>query len=267
MNDVCKDLQEKHLKILSRNGAFQFTETFFPYTSGEIGPYYVQSAVVLKNGEDYRSSIADMGKLVREVGYNPEVISGGESRDWIFSFPIAADMGLPHMMIYKDGKIIGPDVKNKKVVHIADLSNEGSSPRDLWIPGIKDAGGQIVDIFFYVDRLEDGVRVMGEIGLNSHTMVPLDENAWDHLLNEGVIDEQVYSSLRKRMENKNNWAKEMLQSDAGLDQLEKLLRYTEKKNRAKGEKILTVGYPEIKEEVLTRLFNRHTHMKNFVGDL
>ena len=50
------------------------------------------------------------------------VISGGESRDWDFSNPVAARMSLPHCKIYKDGKMLGAEVFRRPVVHIADLN-------------------------------------------------------------------------------------------------------------------------------------------------
>ena len=167
-DEVDRELQQKHLEILVRNKGFQFTGTFFPYTSGEIGPHYVQSAVALKNGKDYGEAIKDMRiaiELKTSRGIDMEVISGGESRDWCFSFPIATQMGKPHAMIYKNGKYIGPNLQNQRVVHVADLSNEGSSPRDLWIPVIRERGGKIEQIFFYVDRMEQGPIVMKELGL------------------------------------------------------------------------------------------------------
>ena len=74
-------MQESNLAILVKNKGFQFTDTFFPYTSGEIGPYYVQSAVVQNNGADYKHSISSLADLVHK--YTPssqpiiEVISGG----------------------------------------------------------------------------------------------------------------------------------------------------------------------------------------------
>ena len=107
--DVARELQEKNLKILSRHkGGFQFIETFFPYTSGEIGPYYVQSGVVQNNGFDFEGAVSNMTFMVKQtLGERPDdtIISGGESRDWIFSIPIAARLRVPHTMIYKDGSI------------------------------------------------------------------------------------------------------------------------------------------------------------------
>lgn len=244
------NLQKRNLDRLVENKGFQFTDVFFPYTSGEIGPYYVQSAVILTNGEDYKGACDDMEKMIKENNQSASVISGGETRDWLFSFPMSDRLGLGNAMIYKNGKVLGADMKGKEVIHVADLNNEGSSPRDMWVPTIKSNGGAINQIYFYVDRMEDGVEVMKDLGLESYALVPLDKNAWDYLQQKGVVSKEVYNSLRTRMEDKDLWAKNMLRSDRGLEVLANMLNFLEKKNRAKGEKILNVGYPEIKDELL-----------------
>ena len=243
MDEAERRLQKKHLEILVRNGGFQFTDTFFPYTSGEIGPYYVQSAVVMNNGGDYYTSCKDIENLI--VGCEWEggsfyVVSGGESRDWIFSLPIALELGKPHTMIYKDCKMIGADVKGRRVVHVADLNNEGSSPRDKWVPAIRKAGGKITDIFFYVDRMEEGVKVMQELGLRRHAVVELDYQAWDYLKTQGVVTEEVYKNLIERgtsKESRDAWAINMLQCEKGLGTLGKLF-VGSKSDREKAHKII-----------------------------
>lgn len=248
------DDQKSHLRRLVRNGGFKFTDTFFPYTSGEIGPYYVQSAVIQNNGGDFYRACKDMENLIKTCisPKNFDVISGGETRDWMFSFPISVALQVPHAMLYKNGKIYGANMKDKRVIHIADLNNEGSSPRDYWVPAIKKAGGDITQIFFYVDRMEDGVQEMKKLELFSNSLVPLDETAWNILLKDEVINRNVYDNLRKRMENKDEWAKNMLRSDAGLKTLADLLGDNDQKTRDKGWKILEKGYSDLKDELLER---------------
>jgi orotate phosphoribosyltransferase len=247
-----KHIQEQNLERLARNGAFEFSDTFKPYTSGEIGNYYVKAEKIIKNGEDYRTAIKDLREMISIVEFRGiDVISGGESRDWIFSYPIAVELETPHFTIYKDGRILDADIKGKRVVHVADLNNEGSSPRDFWVPAIQKQGGIIERIFFYVDRLEDGVKVMQQIGLESYSIVPLNKHAWDYLVKQQVLGQEVYGSLMERWENKDEWARKMLRSDAGLKTLAKLLR--DSKTAEKGRKILEKGYPDMKEELLERL--------------
>lgn len=251
-----KELQKVNLRRLVRNNGFEFTDTFFPYASGQIGSYYVQSADILKSGGDFYRACNDMEDLVRYGrGEKIDVISGGETRDWMFSFPIAKALQTSHAMIYKSGKIYGADMKGKKVVHVADLNNEGSSPRDYWVPAIRKAGGDITQIFFYVDRMEDGVEEMKKLGLQSHALIPLDDTAWDILLNDNVINKDVHNSLRQRMENKDEWARNMLRSDVGLKRLAELT-----KDPDTTEKVRTVlcnGYPYLKEELVDKLHKKY----------
>ena len=260
--EVNRHAQQENLEILVNNKGFQFTEGFFPYTSGQIGPYYVQSAVIMGNGTDYYRACEMTQYMIRIYSKKYEVISGGESRDWIFSFPVASRLHLPHAMIYKDGKILGANMEDKNIAHVADLNNEGSSPRDLWVPAIKKAGGDIKHIFFYVDRMEDGVEVMKELGLQSHAAIPLDTKAWDYLLKNNVINQTVYTNLQERAQSKearHEWAVKMLRSDAGLETLAKLLN--DEKNKPKGEKILNTGYPDLKQELIERLTQKGYDVK------
>ena len=254
---VNRDLQEKHLGVLIKNDGFQFSETFFLYTSGEIGPYYVNSECVLKDGGDYTEAIKDLKNLIiskipfdKVFDYSNNVISGGESRDWIFSFPVAYQLNAPHLMIYKDGKMLGPSLKDKYVIHVADLNNEGSSPRDKWVPAIRNSGGKIEHIIFYVDRMEDGVKVMQDLGLESHSLVPLDEHAWSYLKSKGVVNDEIYKNLINRMEDKHSWALNMLRSEKGFGKLTEL--FEDPKNIEKAAKIINKGYPDFKPEFIDR---------------
>ncbi|MBI4089536.1 MAG: hypothetical protein HY424_02390 [Candidatus Levybacteria bacterium] len=259
MSEFNKEMQRRNLAALAKSpGGFQFTRTFFPYTSYEIGPYYVQSAAIMNDGAAYAIACRDLATIVRtEVGegFNG-IVSGGESRDWCFSSPVAQILQLPHTMIYKRDetgqcKTVGATMKGKEVVHVADLNNEGSSPRDMWVPTIIKAGGKTTHIFFYVDRLESGVEEMRKLGLKSHAIIPLDESAWQYLQEIRIVSQEVYKSLCSRMEDKNEWAKAMLRSDEGLETLVALLGSI--KTREKGQKILSIGYPDIRGEIVDRL--------------
>ncbi len=262
------DMQERALKSLVDNSGFQFTNTFFPYTSGQIGPYFVQSADVMKNGESFRKAIEDMSTATSYLDSNNVddlIISGGETRDWIFSNPVGSELCLPTVMLYKDGKTVGADMKDKKVFHIADLNNEGSSPRDYWIPIIRKAGGKIDKILFYVDRMEDGVEEMRKLGLESYAIAPLNAHAWNFLqyLPGSRVTPEIHTSLRERLENKENWARRMLKSDIGLARYNELL--TNPKTTEKALKIVRVGYPDMRDELSDRLLKVGVRLSDYEG--
>jgi len=248
---MLETFQKQNLFWLAANGGFKFTDKWFPYTSGWIGPYYVQSMDICKNGSAFQTAIQGIVSIVEQVIADSDqtigVISGGESRDWPFSFPVAEKLGLAPLMLYKDGKMLGPDVKGKRVLHIADLNNEGSSPRDKWIPAIRNAGGIITDIIFYVDRLEDGVQVMKDLNLRSHAVIPLNNDAWEFLSERQTISKEVYNSLLDYWKDRKIWG------------IKKLLEYPEllieilEKDKAKGLKIFNTFYPLIGDELILKL--------------
>jgi orotate phosphoribosyltransferase len=251
-----RELQRQGLADLVRFGQPQFTDTFFPYTSGEVGPYYIQSIVVEADGAAYRRSIDALCELIVEVvgadGF--DAVSGGESRDWDFSNPVAAMLEKPHIKIYKDGRTIGASPEGRRVVHVADLNNQGSSMRDIWAPVLRGVGARIVHAVFFVERLEDGVEVLAELGIPSSAVVPLDSAAWGYLREIGYISRQMYESLERRRRDKRAWAVEALRNN--IDRLGAMLASDRDAERARARRILEVGYPEHREELLSLLADR-----------
>lgn len=210
----------------------------------------------MENGKDYTLACEDMTTLVKRVIPNLDniVIAGGETRDWMFSGPVATRLNLPHTMIYNDGKVIGAKMKGKDIAFVADLNNEGSSPRDKWVPTAIKEGGNPKYIFFFIDRLEDGTKVMEELNLESNALIPLDREAWDYLEKEKIVTNFQHGALCERMKDKYEWAKFMLQSEDGLDCLASLI--ASKKTKEKGEKILLQGYPKLKNTLIKQLTDR-----------
>jgi len=134
------ELQKENILLLSEQGEPKFTDTFFPYASGQIGNYFIQSVAIENNGKSYFKAIDSLKELIEEtVGIdNFDVISGGETRDWDFSNPVAVMMKKPHTKLYKHKKALGAEIEGKNYIHVADLNNEGSSIRDYWFPQIRE---------------------------------------------------------------------------------------------------------------------------------
>jgi len=240
-------LQKTNLRNLLRTGAFRFVDKatpWFPYTSGQIGPYYVQSVCIEKDGGAYAYAVQSLIALIRaEIG-SFDVIAGGETRDWDFSNPVAVMMGKSHAKMYKDGRLLGADVNGKKVVHVADLNNEGSSVRDYWKPIVERNNGAFIAVVSFIDRLEDGYFLFKEMALPCYSVVPLDKTAWDIILKEGYISKNVHKQLVARMQDRRSWA-----INALLDNPEYFRNfYAQHANRAKAIKIMQT-YAEIRDKL------------------
>jgi len=240
-------LQKTNLRNLIQTGAFRFIDgstPWFPYTSGQVGPYYVQSISVERDGAKYARAVQSLIELIRAKIGSFDVISGGETRDWDFSNPVAVLMKKPHAKMYKDGRLIGAGVKGKNVLHVADLNNEGSSARDYWKPIIEKNNGSLIGIVSFVDRMEDGYLLFKKMALPCHAVVPLDKTAWDIILKEGYISKGVHRQLVARMQDRRKWA-----INALLDNPEYFRKfYNENSTHDKALKIMRT-YAEISDKL------------------
>ncbi len=239
-------LQDRNLRYLLETGAFRFIDKqtpWFPYTSGQIGPYYVQSVSVEKNGAAYAAAIDGIIQLSREAG-EFDAISGGETRDWDFSNPTAVALRKPHLKLYKDGRVLGAEIAGQTFLHVADLNNEGSSVRDYWKPLIERHGGRLLGVISFVDRMEEGVDVLRNLGLRIFSVVPLDRHAWETALAAGFVTRQLCDLLLERMRDRQVWAEQTL-----LENPEFFRKFYQAPNtRAKAERILKT-YPAIAKQL------------------
>ncbi|MFH1477192.1 MAG: hypothetical protein ABIH24_06860 [Verrucomicrobiota bacterium] len=235
--DASISMQETNLRNLLNTGAFRFVDQrtpWFPYTSGQVGPYYVQSTTVEKDGTAYATAIQSLVRLIQAEFGAFDAISGGETRDWDFSNPVAVALRKPHLKIYKDGKALGADIAGKTFLHIADLNNEGVSVKDYWKPIIENGGGRLTGVVSFVDRMEDGFEVLKNLGLRLFSVVPLDARAWDLARKTGHVSAALYAELVARQNNRNAWAERAL-----LGQPEYFRRFhQDPKTRAKAARII-----------------------------
>ncbi len=130
----------------------------FWYTSGKIGPYYInthflygseQDAVDLlkfidsekenkdtlpkkvfdktlshyNDNEIYKNVINEMVEFIKEnIDVNEiDYISGGERRDWFFSNIIANKLSKPHITIYKDLSMVVTDSNFEEIINRSEL--------------------------------------------------------------------------------------------------------------------------------------------------
>lgn len=250
MSEVTSYLFEtKALKICPENKPFW-------YTSGKIGPYFINTHFIYgseeaanellkfidaekenkeempkkvyeKTMEQYRTSkiyktVIDEMKKELEANVNIDEIdfvSGGERRDWFFSYAIADLLGKPHITIFKDlttvvtdskGNKIEADFAGKKVLHVADLITEASSYIRAWIPAIKDLGAKIVWSMAVVDRMQGGKDKLAAEDIKSYEIVRVDNDLFNDALNLGIISKEQLDMLVKFKSNPDGTMRDFL---------------------------------------------------------
>lgn len=232
----------------------------FWYTSGKIGPYYINAEFLYgskqasedllncineeKNNEIelpkkvfervqkqyneneiYRHVIDEMKSKIEHNINTSEIdyVSGGERRDWFFSYMIAKLLKKPHITIYKnlnavvsdsDFKDTKPveDIEGKKVLHIVDMINTSSSYTRAWIPVIEKLGAKINWSMSCVDRMQGGAKVLEDNGIKCMSIVKVDKNLFDKALELNIINKEQYNMVNEYMKNPDETMRKFLTS-------------------------------------------------------
>ena len=208
-------------KLLVETGAFTDLDNPVILTSGELGIYYINTEKLLKDGgvwKGFGDSSADMIRhAIKTDESNPNfervidvlatttsalmngpaesyVISGGQRRDWLFSGPVAHRLGLPHVSLYKDGRMevvntntgsvqeLSDCGKPKNAIHIVDLVTEASSVYRTedgvvrgWVPLLRGVGIDVNNLITVVDRKQGGREILGRVGVELYSHVVIDK--------------------------------------------------------------------------------------------
>jgi orotate phosphoribosyltransferase len=218
------------------------SQEMFLFTSGLISPYYV-STHFLCGGENASTSMLELidsyklqpEKIVFEVApkiielsrkdkvYSKVIslmkshaleyirnnkvsfISGGERRDWFFSIPLAKELGLPHLFLFNDKKILdenGVDFKFQademlNSIHVADLLTVGSSYTTKWIPALNNKNIKISLSLNCVDRAQNGVSNLKKEGVGDViSLCRIDNNFFEYAYSSNVINIEQKNNLK-----------------------------------------------------------------------
>ncbi|MBR9675945.1 hypothetical protein GOV05_02980 [Candidatus Woesearchaeota archaeon] len=262
MND-----SDRIAKLLVQSGAYTDLESPVILASGQLGIYYINTEKLLRDNGAWKEALKDPSspflsekliahsiKQAKEVPefnqvidilagrieeiypeYRTELsfISGGETRDWIFSGPVANMLGLPHFSIYKQKKgepheinIVthdGIEVSglNENLygrgVHVVDLITEGSSIYDNksgvetgWVPALRARGADIGDLLAVVSRAQGGEARLAQQRVHIDSFVTID----DAFL-------ETHSTNPRRalayQTNPQQWSEEYLKEHGALD--------------------------------------------------
>ena len=219
----------------------------FWYTSGKIGPYYVNTHFLYGSEEKANGFLADIDRLkedkigcsmdfyrLAKENYDSDpvfkgtidaladyiknnlnieeidVVSGGERRDWFFSFLIADILKKPHITLFKDlSAVIWHNGKSKNaenlegasVLHVADLITTASSYERAWVPAIKQLNGSIKWSMVVVDRLQGGEEVLRKLGVISHALVAISADVFEKACQNRYIDDSQLKLVLDYMKN------------------------------------------------------------------
>ena len=229
--------------------AFKFLPTPVILAGGDLGIYYINTEHLLEDGGKWKEfwtkkvkdapgmiehaivcaqTNPDFGRVIdilanQVKGYIPEdadevMLAGGQRRDWIFAGPIAEQLDLPIVILYKPGEgevhghadIMQPDGEVEKdvqdlsgltVPHFGDLLTSGSStyqgkddPPTGWVPALRYGGATCNDSLVVVNRNQrgkDGLNAMERLAVGDiagHAVITVDEDFFRQAYTEERLD-------------------------------------------------------------------------------
>lgn len=248
------------ISYLFKTNAIKFCEENKPflYTSGKIGPYFINTHFVygnekqalelvyfidecLKNhltlpkkvfenvlkqynkNEIYKNVIDFLkSSIENEINLDEiDYISGGERRDWFFSNIIAYLLKKPHISIYKNLNAVVSnynfettnlvcDLKNAKILHIADLFNTASSYLRAWIPAIDKLNGKMVSTYVVVDRMQGAKELLSKKQVKGYSLINVDSSLFKKAYEMNIISQNQLEMLDKFLENPDKSMKRFL---------------------------------------------------------
>lgn len=252
MNIIEKELFDtKALKISG-------SETPFWYASGTFGPFYINTHFLFggeesatkalefidnnkkdkydfpgimtryaldfyNTNEKYKHIIDNLINLIKENVNIDEIdyISGGERRDWFFSYICSYLLQKPHLTIFKNLIIMKSvngnsdrlfDGEGRRVLHIADLVTEGSSYYKYWIPALKKINLNMPVTLAVVDRQQGGVADLISSGIHVITGAVFSKSLFESALKEGKITLSQFEMIKRYMKSPDNFMREFVSS-------------------------------------------------------
>lgn len=187
--------------------------------------------------DDFRTLVKFMAESAKnDFAQKPDFVSGGERRDWIFSYPVAQELGLPHVTMFKNGEIcFDPDgshiLQGKNILHVSDLVNNAASFFDLWIPILERHGAKPYGSLSLVSRGRKGMDRLEQAGLAAVSLLSIDSAFFQKSLDSGLIAKNQQEEIEIYYDSPRAWAKKYIVTNGDIFQAELL----EEKSRKRME--------------------------------
>lgn len=151
-------------------------------------------------------------------------VSGGERRDWLFSIPFAQEIGLKHVLLFKDARIYcEASVKQgESGLHVADLINNAASYFDVWLPALQKAGLRCIGTVCVNSRGTHGVKRLEENGFKTVTLNGIDLDFFQQSMKGGLIDQSTLDEIALYFKSPQEWASTYLLKDVKLFDIKNL---------------------------------------------
>lgn len=147
-----------------------------------------------------------------------DAFSGGERRDWLFSIPVAKELEIPHVFLFKNKEFycaegISP---GSTVLHVADLINNAASYFEAWLPILQRENLTCVGTVCVNARGVVGVNRLIEAGYKVAMLNVVDLPFFERSLNDGWITQETFDELALFFQSNRAWGAKYLTANVEL---------------------------------------------------
>ncbi len=198
--------------LLDTNSILINTQEPFQYTSGAIGPVYVDCRRPISFPKERTILMDHAADIIK--GLDVDYIAGGETAGIPYAAFIAERLNLPMLYVRKKPKGHGRmaqieghiEGENKKVILIEDLMNVGSSQK-IFIDVLREAGLQIQNSFVIFSY---GIYPETKKSFQNINMQALSLTTWwdvlDVIKQENYFDKDTIESFESFLNAPKEWA-------------------------------------------------------------
>lgn len=210
---VTKNIAKQCAKILlDTKSVLINTEEPFQYTSGNIGPVYVDCRRPIAFPEERSILMDHAADIIKKL--NVDYIAGGETAGIPYAAFIAERLNLPMLYVRKKPKGHGRMAQieghiegdNKKVILVEDLMNIGSSQK-IFIDVLREAGMRIENSFVIFSY---GIYPETKQAFAEMDMQALSLTTWwdilDVIKSEDYFDKETVESFENFLNAPKDWA-------------------------------------------------------------
>lgn len=211
-----KDIAKASAKILLDTKSVLFNaEQPFTYTSGAIGPVYVDCRRLISFTEGRNQLMQFATEMLKDLPV--DYIAGGETAGIPYAAFLAERMNKPMLYVRKKPKGFGrmaqiegyfEEGSNPNVLLVEDLQRDGGS-KVPFVEALREAGATVEESFvvFHYGTFAKSEERMKELGLNLHALATW----WDVLelaKEENYFDIKTLQSVELFLNEPEAWAEQ-----------------------------------------------------------
>ncbi|MEE2822718.1 MAG: orotate phosphoribosyltransferase [Acidobacteriota bacterium] len=186
-------------------------KTPFRLASGEFAPIYIDCRQLISFPEIRDLLVGFLRFLCHERGIQCDCVAGGETAGIPFGSWLAERLNKPFVYVRKKPKGYGKGQRLEgnpegQILLVEDLLTDGGSKVDF-IEGIRETGCSVSDCIVLVDREQQGVKKLKQMGVRVHSLVEL-STCLDVGQSMGVLSDKSLAEVKSYLSNPGSWGRE-----------------------------------------------------------